>query len=128
MPKLTLTILKDTFAVCRLDPRADIPTLGNTASFLSITRTSSELSIVCPQDQADGLSECERDWRCLKIEGPLDFSLVGILSALLQPLADAGISIFAVSTFETDYILIKAKDLDRAVEVLQKSGYNLKVG
>jgi hypothetical protein len=125
MGKLTLSVLKDTFAICKFDSQSNIPnwlSITN-CNFVSITKTEEELSILCDQsiipEQIEAISVV-KDWRALKVEGPLDFSLTGILSALLQPLADQKISIFALSTYDTDYILVKEKDLSHAVEVLRK--------
>jgi hypothetical protein len=124
---LTLSILPDTFAICRLDPSAPIPawTLGD---FISITRTRDELSMVCAQANVPDAIRCERGWRALKIEGQLDFALTGILASIATPLADAGISIFALSTFDTDYVLVKAEKLEQAIRVLQKAGHDVEIG
>jgi hypothetical protein len=97
-----------------------------TERFVSVTRTAEELSIVCPSDAVPDSVRTERDFRALKIEGPFDFSLTGILLAVIGPLADAGISIFAVSTYDTDYVLVKKKDLKHAVSVLSASGHTFR--
>ncbi len=91
-------------------------------SFVSITRTAEELSIVCPQRQVPAEIEREEGWRGMKIKGPLDFSLTGVLASLSTPLAQEGISIFAISTYDTDYLLVKEKDLERAIGILVKKG------
>lgn len=120
---LTLSILPDSFAICRLVPSAPIPSWVTQHVFLSITRTPDELSIVCRQsDVPDGINS-ERDWCCLKVEGKLDFALTGILASLATLLANAGIPIFAISTFDTDYVLVKASDLKKAIRVLRKAGH-----
>ena len=93
------------------------------AGFVSVTRTADELSVVCPGEAVPSSVRAEHGFRVLKIDGPLDFSLTGILAAVAGPLADAGISIFAVSTYDTDYVLVKAKDLNQAVAVLQAGGH-----
>jgi uncharacterized protein len=123
MPELTLSVLPETFAVCRLDRDSSVPTWATTTSFFSITRTADELSIVCPQNQLPDGIPCEGGWRCLKVEGPLDFALTGILASLAVPLAQAGISIFAISTYDTDYLLVK--DLNRAIATLTKHGHRI---
>jgi hypothetical protein len=120
---LTLTTLPDTFAVCRLDVNAAIPTWATASSFFSITRTAEELSIVCLQLCVPDGIRCEQDWRCIKLAGPIPFTTVGVLVSLVQPLAEAGISVFAVSTFDTDYLLVKAADLRRTIDALRQSGY-----
>ena len=121
---LTLSILPDLFAVCRLDAGAPIPSWVTTGDLLSLTRTRDELSIVCAQ-QVPEYVRCERNWRALKIEGPLDFALTGILASLAAPLAQAGISIFAISTFDTDYVLVKQDKLEQAIRTLQDAGHQV---
>lgn len=113
-----------TFAVCRLRPDAPIP-LCTATEFTSITRTAEELSIVCPVDQAPQSAKCESPWTCFKLEGPFAFSLTGVLAAFLNPLAERGIPIFAVSTFDTDYILVKEEHAATALEALQAAGHDL---
>jgi uncharacterized protein len=120
---LALTTLPDTFAVCRLDADAALPSWATTGSFFSITRTSDELSIVCQQSLVPDGIQCERDWRCFKLAGPIPFTTVGVLASLVQPLAEAGISVFAVSTFDTDYLLVKTADLPRTIEKMRQSGH-----
>jgi len=119
----TLTLLPDTYAICRLDGHAAIPSWASTGTFSSITRTSDELSIVCLQSLVPDGIRCERDWRCFKLAGPIPFSTVGVLASLVQPLAEAGIGVFAVSTFDTDYVLVKAVDLHRAIDAWRQSGH-----
>jgi uncharacterized protein len=126
MCNLTLSLLPDTLTICRLTPDAPIPHWALTGSFFSITRTADELSIVCPQSNAPPAIQCDQDWRCLKIEGPLDLSLIGILASLTVPLARAGIGIFAVSTYDTDYVLVKEKHLEEAVLVLSQEGHHVR--
>lgn len=125
--QLRFAVLPETFAVCRLE--ADAPTppwaLPAAAPFAALTRTDDELSVICPQDAVPGGITAERDWRALKVLGPLPFDAVGILVGLTAPLADAGIPIFAVSTFDTDYVLIKNDRLQAALEVLQQAGHRL---
>jgi hypothetical protein len=122
---MRLLLLPGLFAVCRLDPKASLPAwaITGSSSLVSIIRTANELSIVCAQEDAPDDVRQERDWRCLMVEGPLDFSLTGVLSALLAPLADAGVSIFALSTFDTDYLLVRAAQLGLAVEALSAAGH-----
>jgi len=102
-----------------------MPTLSSTAVFISITRTAEELSIVCPVDQAPHNAKCESPWTCFKLEGPFPFSLTGVLASFLSPLSERGISIFAISTFDTDYVLVKEEDAATALETLQAAGHNL---
>jgi hypothetical protein len=93
------------------------------SAFLSLTKTEDELSIVCVQSCVPDGVECNRDWRALRVVGKLDFNLTGVLSSLAAPLAEAKISVFAISTFDTDYLLLKEKDFDRAVTVLKRTGH-----
>jgi uncharacterized protein len=116
--------LPTTFAVCRLPPDAPIPPHAAT-EFTSITRSAEELSIVCPVDQAPQNAKCESPWTCFKLEGPFAFSLTGVLASFLHPLSERGVPIFAVSTFDTDYILVKEEHAATALETLQGAGHDL---
>ena len=120
--KLNLLILAETLAICRLEKDAAIPEWAKRGTFASITRTAEELSIVCPQIQVPAEIKREGGWRCIKVKGPLDFSLTGILASLTTPLAQEGVSIFAISTYDTDYLLVKEENLERAIEILVKKG------
>jgi uncharacterized protein len=122
---LDLDLFAAPYAVCRLAPAAVVPEWAENGELLSVTRTAEELSIVCPQDRVPEGVRCERDFRVLKIRGPLDFSMVGVLSGLAGPLAAAGISLFVLSTFDTDILLVKQVDLGRAAEVLLHGGHNV---
>src|SRR5689334_16436306 len=116
---LTLSVMPLLLAVVRLNTSSNIPPWAvEKGDFFSITKTSDELSIVCSEDKVPQDVKVEKGWRCLKVEGPLDFGLTGILSSLAQPLAEAKISIFAISTFDTDYIMVKNENLQKAVAVL----------
>ncbi len=116
--KLSLSILPQKLAVCRLNKDAQIPTWIEGDIFFSITKTDDELSVVCSENRLPNGIKAETDWRGFKLKGPIPFSLTGILASLLNPLADAKIGIFAVSTFDTDYILVKSVNFDKAVKVL----------
>ncbi|ERI91084.1 hypothetical protein HMPREF1982_03449 [Clostridiales bacterium oral taxon 876 str. F0540] len=122
---LTMKLLKEKYGVCRLNKTELIPEWARNSDFFSITKTSDELSIVCLQDNIPNDIKCEKDWRVLKIEGPLDFSLIGILASISTILAQKGISIFAISTYDTDYILVKDKDIDNAIDSLIKERYEV---
>lgn len=113
-------MLPDTFAVCRLEPEAPLPAWAIQGAFFSLTRTAEELSLVVAQEQIPSEIASERDWKALKVEGPLDFALTGILVSLCAPLAEAGVSVFALSTYDTDYLLIKAAQWDIALDVLRQ--------
>jgi len=122
---LTLETLSTVFAVCRLDAAAPIPSWAYTGDFFSVSKTSDELSIVCPQSNVPHDVKAEKNWRCLKVKGQLDFALTGILASLATPLAEAKISIFAISTFDTDYLMIKQQDFDRAISALTQAGHSV---
>jgi hypothetical protein len=124
-PTLLLTALSDLLAICRLDPGAALPDWAGGGRFVSITRTPAELSIVCAAHVVPAAIQAERDWRALQVAGPLDFTLTGILAALAQPLAEAGISIFALSTYDTDYLLVRAHALERAIAALTAAGHHV---
>ncbi|MEO0828307.1 MAG: ACT domain-containing protein [Cyanobacteria bacterium J06639_16] len=126
MANLSLMVMAQSLAVCRLPVQAKVPDWAMQGQFFAVTRTPEELSIVCEQAQVPPEVLYERDWRSLKVLGPLDFSLTGILSAIATPLASAEISIFALSTYDTDYVLIKAEKLDAAVAVLSAAGHTVK--
>lgn len=122
---LTMKLLNEKYGVCRLDKNELIPKWAQNSDFFSITRTNDELSIVCSQVNIPSDIKYEKDWRILKILGPLDFSLIGILSSISTILAQKGISIFAISTYDTDYILVKNKDIDNAIAALIAERYEV---
>ena len=124
--QLTLSVLEDSFSVCRLAPDAGIPPWVPAKGFASATRTADELSIVCISDAVPDTVRAEHGFRVLKIEGPFDFSLTGILLAVIGPLADADIPIFALSTYDTDYVMVKKVDLKPAVSVLSAFGHTFR--
>jgi hypothetical protein len=123
---LTLIILPDTFAVCRLDADAAVPAWATAGDLSSITRTADELSIVCRQDAVPEGITCERRWRCLRVAGTMPFAVVGVLASLTTPLTEAGISVFAISTFDTDYMLMMADALGRAIDILRMRGHTIR--
>jgi hypothetical protein len=125
MTALTLAQVEGTFAVCRLDADAALPDWAMRGPFVSFTRTKDELSVVCSEEAVPEGIRCERGWRCLRVAGTLDFWLVGVLAVLLQPLAAAGVSVFVLSTFDTDYLLVKEGDFPRAAEVLRSAGHTV---
>jgi hypothetical protein len=109
--------------VCRLVNDALIPPWATASHFSSITRTADELSVVCRQDDVPDGIQCERGWRCLRVAGTIPFSVIGVLASLTAPLGEAGVSVFAVSTFDTDYLLVKEKDLAAALDALRRQGH-----
>jgi len=122
---LTLSLMEGTFAVCRLGPEAELPGWALSNPFCSITRTPEELSIVCEQSGVPQATRHEGDWKALKVEGPFDFSVIGVISSLAAPLAGAGISIFVTSTFDTDYLLVKRENLEAAADALAGAGHTV---
>ena len=121
---MKLTVLPGDFSVWRLASDAPLPAV-DPVSFLSVTRTEDELSIVSASSDVPADATAETGWRCLKVEGPLAFEMTGILAALSAPLAAAEITIFAISTYDTDYLLVKAVDLDRACSTLCEQGHTV---
>jgi hypothetical protein len=121
--KLTLSILPDTLAIARLDANAAIPHWAPAGNFFAITRTLDELSVVCSQTSVPDEIKCDQGWRCLKVEGPFDFSVTGIVASLAAPLARAGVSIFVISTYDTDYLLVKQENVEKAILVLTEQGH-----
>ena len=132
MPGLRLSWLPQELAICQLASDAPIPEWAKSSAFSSITRTPAELSIVCeraavpanalPETSRDTLS-CDQPWKALRIEGPLDLNLIGIALQVLEPLAAAGISVFVISTFDTDYILVRGENVAKTTEALTASGH-----
>ena len=120
-----ISVLKDEYTVCRLNAFEDIPQWVLDTPLSSITRTAEEFSVVCPKAVVPDHLKSEQEWKCLKIHGPLGFDEVGIISSLTQVLADADISVFVLSTFNTDYILVKRMNIDKAVKVLSERGHEL---
>ena len=120
---LTLFLSPDEMIVARLPADAPIPAWAMAAPFLSITRTPDELSILAPAVDIPDDVLAERGWRCLQVAGPLDFALVGVLASLLGPLQRAGVSVFVLSTYDTDYLLVKEKQLARAISALRDAGH-----
>jgi hypothetical protein len=121
--QLPIAVVDGTFAVCRLASDAPIPPWATAGPVFSVARTPDELSVVCLQDAVPDGIRCERGWRCLRVVGSMPFSAVGVLAALTAPLADAGISLFAFSTYDTDYLLVKTADFPAATAALRRHGH-----
>lgn len=119
---MMLTLLKEELAICRLD---HLPKLNYFSSFLSFTKTKNEISLVCPMADIPDDCKASKWWRGFMVEGPLDFGLTGILSKLSLTLADAKIPIFALSTYDTDYVLVRSDRLIDAIRALNEAGYEL---
>jgi hypothetical protein len=127
---LDVDLLPGEYAVCRLPAESPIPVelFGGPAgdgAVVSVTRTSNELSIICPADRVPREATAETPWRCFRVIGPLNLALTGILASLVVPLADARVNIVAFSTFETDYLLVPAVRLAEAVATLGAVGHRV---
>jgi hypothetical protein len=125
MSKQTLELMKETFTIHSFPPSLDIPQAILDAPIYFISKTYDELSIVCPTSVEVESLEHESGWGALEVLGPLGFSLTGILSNISGVLADEKISIFAISTFDTDYILVKQDAMFTAIQSLQRAQYNV---
>jgi hypothetical protein len=119
--KRTLTLLPEQYAICKLPPGTPVPAwaLHHQASFCSVTRSPDELSIICPQEQAPVEIGANTGWRCLKLNGPIGLDEPGVLASMVTPLGEAGVSVFAVATYDTDYLLVQK--LDAAIAALEKA-------
>ena len=124
-PKLTFIILREIFAICRLDKDAPIPDWAFQGGLFSVTRTKDELSIVCPLINVPKGIICNQGWSCLKIKGPLDLSSTGIISSITATLERENISLFSISTYDTDYVMVKDKDLEKAIFALTERGHRI---
>jgi hypothetical protein len=121
---MKLRMLEDELAVIRLGPDADVPLgLADGSPLFNVTRTGTELSIVCANALARGFARAQRGLRAIKVDQPLDFAMTGVLASLVGPLADAGVPIFVVSTFDTDYVLVPAAALAAARDALIAAGH-----
>jgi hypothetical protein len=120
-----LTLRPESLAVCWLPGDAPWPSAPAGTSFFSATRTGAELSVVCEPGSAPTGSRVEAGWRALSVAGPLDFALVGIVAELTAALAEMDVTVFVLSTFDTDHLLVRTGDVDRALEALRSAGHTL---
>jgi uncharacterized protein len=125
-PPLEFTLLQATLAVCRLESQAPIPPWALGGPFVCITRTADELSVICPESAVPAGVVAAPGWRCLKLEGPFDFSVTGLVASFSSALAGDGISLMVVCTYDTDYLLVRSPDLDRAIASLERSGCRIR--
>jgi hypothetical protein len=121
--QLTITVHPELYAICKLRASDELPAWAAGEEFVAISRTKRELSIVCDDSRVPEEMHAERKRRLMQVEGTLPFSLTGVLAAIAVPLADANVSIFAVSTFDTDYLLISDNDLQNAISALEAAGH-----
>jgi hypothetical protein len=123
--RFALTLLNGSFAMVRLPPDSHLPPWATGGDFFSATRTSDELSIVCSIDRVPDGVVSERGWRVLKVNGVFALSEVGVLAALSASLAAADVSVFVISTFDTDYLLVHEKQLTAAIAALRNAGHRV---
>ena len=122
---LKLSLLEEKYGICSLPKDAPIPHWVSKESLVSITRTDKELTIVCKQDIIPSKLQSDLNWRCFKIDGSFDLSQIGVISSISSPLADAGISIYVISTYDTDYFLVKDDNLEKTISVLSNFGHSI---
>lgn len=123
--RLSFRLLPGLYAIVRLAPTSPIPDWATKGDFTSITRSADELSIVCPADNLPPDVHSPHHWICLKLEGPFPFSMTGVLLSFIEPLSSNGVPIFAISTYDTDYVLIQKEFSGTALEFLQRAGHHL---
>jgi len=124
--KPEIKILPDSYTILRFDPESSIPDFALNSPFYSVTKTGDELSVVCrEQELVKGNYRSSTCWKILELEGPLDFSIVGLISDLTGVLKKSGVATFVISSYDTDFILIKKNMLERATEGLKAAGYKV---
>jgi uncharacterized protein len=124
MDDSVLRLFEDSFAICRLDKDAAVPGWATSGDLFSVTRTPDELSIVCRHTGVPVGIDCEFGWRCLKVESPFEFDLAGVISSIAAPLAETGVDMFMVVTQDSDYLMVREPDLERAIAVASQAGYS----
>jgi hypothetical protein len=125
MNRLTIDLRPGAYELSRLPAGSTLPALSAPDAFLSVTSTPEEISVVAPAGLAPEGAKVDEGWRLLTVRGPLEFTLTGIMASLAGSLAAAGVPIFAVSTFDTDHILVKEADVDRAISALREAGHDV---
>jgi len=123
--RLKLSVLEGMFAVCRLDPVGGIPGWATKGPWFSVTRTEEEMSIVCAESNVPAGVTRAGGWRALKLEGPFDFALTGIVDSVVRPLAEAGVSVFVLATYDTDYVLVGADRVESTAAILRAHGHTI---
>ena len=124
-PSFELSLLAETFTICHLAADAAVPEWATQGQFFSVTRTSEELSVIAETALVPDRLRTELSWRVMKVHGPFDLSEVGVLVSLVAPLAAAGVSVFAVSTFDTDYLLVQCSQLREGVTALRNAAHTV---
>ncbi|GGB53148.1 ACT domain-containing protein [Deinococcus soli (ex Cha et al. 2016)] len=122
---LTLTVLPGEYAVAQLPAGSAVPDWATLGDLWCVLNAPDELSVVCPAAQVPDGVRVQRGWQALMLTGPFEFTLTGILASVLNPLRDAGVGIFALSTYNTDYVLVAASDLERSVAALRAAGHTV---
>lgn len=122
-PSLKFSRIPGSFAVCRLAANTTLPEWAIGGAFFSVTSTAEELSIVCPEANVPGDVQHEKHWACFKLHGPFPFAETGILLSFIRPLSENAVPVFAVSTFDTDYVLVKENWVETAIQVLTQAGH-----
>jgi uncharacterized protein len=122
---LNLSVLPGGYAVLRFAQDAGIPSWATRGEFFSVTRSEEELSVVCPQENLPVGERAEKEWRVLKVHGPFSFDEIGVLASLVQPLANEQVSVLAISTFDTDYLLVQSDGLQKAILTLRDAGHRI---
>jgi hypothetical protein len=123
LPKLRLRLMSQKFAICSFPPDATFSDWAHSSSILSITRTPKEITLVCEENHVPGECQKSGNFKCIKVEGSFDLDAVGVLASMAEPLAQNKISLYVISTYDTDYVLIHAKNIDKAVSCLDKFGH-----
>ena len=123
--RLELTLLEQRFAISRLAADAPLPSWATEGPFFSVTRTCDELSIVCELDRVPVGVQSQPNWRAFKVHGPFALTEIGALSALATPLSEARLSLFVISTFDTDYLLVASETLSAAIAALERAGHKI---
>lgn len=119
-------MLPGTYAICRLDPNRPPPAYPPPGpDLVSVTFTQREISVVCPEEQTPSGARTEAGWRVLEVAGPLDLALTGVMASLIGPLSDAGVSVFAVSTYDTDFLLVRGEQVGHAARCLRHAGHRV---
>ena len=121
----SLLLFDDAFAICRLDRDAPVPEWATGGYFFSISRTPDELSLVVPETSVPAGIDCESGWRCLKVESPFEFDLSGMISSIAAPVAENEIDVFVVATEDSDYLLVRERDLERTISTLSERGFRI---
>jgi uncharacterized protein len=122
---LELTLLRERFAVCRLAPAATTPSWADGGAFHSITRTAEELSVVAEESRVPAGVTSQAGWRVFQVRGPFAFSEIGVLASLTGPFAAKAVSVFVISTFDTDYLLVFEEQLADAIAALEQAGHTI---